>query len=154
MGVRLSRIGLAVALLAVGLLAASPFLTGRLVGTGEAFNYDLSVADAVVQMRHGIVPPLAGQTQYAFNGRIHPLRNAPYLYYLAAAVDAATLRRLQFWELQNVSLTLSLVSAVFACYLGLRWATGCPRSLAFFLAAAYGLSPSLLCLTHSLRISP
>jgi hypothetical protein len=152
MGVRLSRVVLAAALLAVGLFAASPFLTNRLVGTGEAFNYDLSVADAVVQMRHGVMPPLAGQTEYAFNGRIHPLRNAPYLYYLAGAVDAATLRRLPFWELQNVCLALSLVAAVFACYLGLRWGAACPRPLAFLLASAYGLSPALLCLTHSLNL--
>ena len=63
MGVRLSRVVLAAALLAVGLLAASPFLTSRLVGTGEAFNYCLSVADAVVELGHGVVPPLAGQTE-------------------------------------------------------------------------------------------
>jgi hypothetical protein len=152
MGVRFSRVVVAAALLAVGLLAASPFLCRRLVGTGEAFNYSLSVADAVVQMRHGIVPPLAGQTQYAFNGRIHPLRNAPYLYYLAGAIDAVTFRRLQVWELQNASLALSLVAAVFACYVGLRWATACPRPLAFFLATAYGLSPALLCVAHSLNL--
>src|ERR1035438_1834344 len=120
MGVRFSKVALAAALLAVGLAAASPFLCRRLVGTGEAFNYSLSVADAVVQMRHGIVPPLAGQTEYAFNGRIHPLRNAPYLYYLAGAVDMASFHSLSFWELKNASLVLSLVAAVFACYWGLR----------------------------------
>lgn len=152
MGVRFSKVVLAAALLAVGLAAASPFLCRRLVGTGEAFNYSLSVADAVVQMRHGIVPPLVGQTPYAFNGRIHPLRNAPYLYYLAGGIDALTLHRLQFWELQNASLALSLVAAVFTCYAGLRWATGCPRPLAFLLAAAYGLSPALLCVAHSLNL--
>jgi hypothetical protein len=152
MGVRFSKVVLAAALLAVGLLAASPFLCRRLVGTGEGFNYSLSVADAVVQMRHGVVPPLVGQTEYAYNGRIHPLRNAPYLHYLAGAIDAATFHNLQFWELQNASLALSLVAAVFACYVGLRWATECPRPLAFFLSASYGLSPALLCLTHSLNL--
>ena len=67
-------------------------------------------------------------------------------------MDVATLRRLQFWELQNACLVLSLVGAVFGCYLGLRWATACPRPVAFFLAAVYGLSPALLCLTHSLNL--
>ncbi len=152
MGLRLTRVVLAVSLLAVGLLAASPFACDRLVGTGEAYNYSLSVADAVVQMRHGIMPPLAGQTEYAFNGRIHPLRNAPYLYYLAAAIDAATLHRLEFWEIQNASLVLSFIAAAFACYAGLRWATDCPRGLALFLASSYVLSPALLCSAHSLNL--
>jgi hypothetical protein len=152
MGLRLSRVILAVSLLAVGLLAASPFACDRLVGTGEAYNYSLSVADAVVQMRHGVLPPLAGQTQYAFNGRIHPLRNAPYLYYLAAAIDAATLHHLEFWEIQNASLVLSFIAATFACYAGLRWATDCPRVLALFLASTYVLSPALLCAAHSLNL--
>ncbi|HEY4990283.1 MAG TPA: hypothetical protein VII09_10775, partial [Opitutaceae bacterium] len=138
--------------MAVGLAAAAPFLSKSVVGTGEAFNYSLSVADAVTQMRHGVVPPLAGQTEYAFNGRIHPLRNAPYLYYLAAGIDLATFRKLDFWELQNVSIVLSLVAAVFACYGGLRWATGCSRTTAFLLASAYGLSPALLAATHQLNL--
>src|SRR5271165_563408 len=148
MGLRGTSLAVGAGLLAIGLLAASPFLSRGLVGSGEAYNYSLSVADAVSQMRRGVIPPLVGQTEYAFNGRIHPLRNAPYLHYLAGAIDVATLRRLSFWELQNTSLALSLVAAVFACYLGLRWGTGCRPLAAFLLSAAYGLCAPLLSAAH------
>jgi hypothetical protein len=149
MGLRIKKVGLLAGLLAVGLLAASPFLTDRMLGTSEAFNYSLSVSDAVTQMRAGVMPPLAGQTVYAFNGRIHPLRNAPYLHYLAYALDLATGHRLPLWRLMTVSLVLSIIAAVFACYLGLRWGIGCPRLPAFLLSTAYGLSAPLMCAAYT-----
>lgn len=139
-------------LFAIGLIAAEPFLTRRAVGTGEAYNYSLALHDALIQFRHGEIPPLVGQTDYAFNGRIHPLRNAPYLFYLAAGLDAATFHRLNAWELQNLSLAFSLVAAVFACYGGLRWGTGCGRLLAFLFAGAYGLSPPLLASAYTANL--
>jgi hypothetical protein len=132
------------ALFAAGLFAAAPFLTTRGVGTGESYNYHLALADAVTQLRAGEIPPLVGQTEYAFNGRIHPLRNAPYLFYLAGALDAASLHHFAFWTLQNLTLALSLVAAVFSAYGSLRWSTGCPRLLAYLLAVIYGLCPALL----------
>jgi|GEM_PF-902860 hypothetical protein len=144
MGLRSASLAALAALVAVGLFAASPFFNRGLVGTGEAFNYSLSVADAVTQMRHGILPPLAGQTEYAFNGRMHPLRNAPYLHYLCGAIDLVTFHQLAFWQLQNVSLILSLFGALAACYGGLRGSTECPRPLALFLASVYALAPPLL----------
>lgn len=144
MGLRGAPLALLAGLLAVGLFAASPFLCDRLVGTGESYNYSLSVADALEQVRAGNIPPLVGQTRFAFNGRIHPLRSAPYLYFLAAAVDTATLHRLTFWQVQNASLAISLVCAVLACYAALRLGTDCPRPWAFFLSFTYGLSPPLL----------
>jgi hypothetical protein len=146
---RALSVAVGAALLAVGLLAASPFLNRGMVGTGEAYNYSLSVADALTQMRGGVVPPLAGQTEYAFNGRIHPLRNAPYLYYLCAGIDLVTLHELSFWEIQNISLIVSLLGALFACYGGLRWAADCPRCLAAFLACIYALAPPLMGAAHT-----
>jgi hypothetical protein len=149
MGLRVKTLGLVAGLLCIGLVAASPFLTRRLVGTGESFNYSLSIADAVSQVRSGIVPPLVGQTEYAFNGRIHPLRTAPYLSYLAGAIDAVSLHKLSFWQIQNASLAFSIVAAVFACYIGLRRGVDCPRFPSFLLAAAYGFSPALLGAAYS-----
>ncbi len=149
MGLRIKKVGLLAALLAVGLFAASPFLTDRMLGTSEAFNYSLSVADAVTQMRAGVMPPLAGQTVYAFNGRVHPLRNAPYLHYLAFALDVATGHRLPLWRLMTVSLVLAIAAAVLACYLGLRWGVACPRFPALLLSAVYGLSAPLMCAAYT-----
>jgi hypothetical protein len=136
-------------LLAIGLVPAGPFLTSRAVGTSEADNYSLALADAVTQLRAGVLPPLVGQTPYAFNGRIHPLRSAPYLFYLAGALDLATWHRLSFWELQNFSLALSLAGAAFGCYLGLRWGAGCGRGWALALSAAYAWCPALLVAAHA-----
>ncbi len=136
-------------LLIVGLCAALPFFNKGMVGTGEAYNYSLSVADAVTQMRSGVMPPLAGQTKYAFNSRIHPLRNAPYLYYLCAAIDVATFHTLDYWELQNISLIISLFGALFGSYAGLRWAADCPKGLAAFLATIYALGPPLMGAAHT-----
>jgi hypothetical protein len=148
-GSRCLSLAIALGLLLVALLAASPFINKGLVGTGEAYNYSLSVADALKQMRGGVVPPLAGQTEYAFNARIHPLRNAPYLYYLCAGLDLATLHKLAFWQIQNLSLVLSLIGAVFACYVGLRWGADCPRTLAAFLSCVYLLAPPLMGAAHT-----
>jgi hypothetical protein len=152
MGLRRASLAAWAALVAVGVFASWPFFNRGLVGTGEAFNYSLSVADALTQMRQGVIPPLAGQSEYAFNGRIHPLRNAPYLYYLCAGIDLVTLHRLSFWDIQNVSLVLSLFGALFACYGGLRWAAGCPRTLAVFLASVYALGPPLMAAAHTFNL--
>lgn len=141
-----------VALFALGVAAASPFLTRRAVGSGEAYNYSLAVDDAITQMRQGVLPPLVGQTEYAFNGRIHPLRNAPYLFYLARALDLATAEKLSAWELQNLSVAFSLVLVFFAAYGGLRWGTECPRPMALLFAAAYGLSSAVLAASYSANL--
>jgi len=114
------------------------------VGSGEAYNYSLALADGVQQIRAGVLPPLVGQTEYAWNGRVHPLRDGPYLIYLAAGLDLVTAHRLSFWELQNLSLGLSLIAAAFAAYAALRFATRCPPWAAAVLAGIYVLSPSLL----------
>ena len=149
MGLRSTTLALVAGLIAIGLFAASPFLCDRLVGTGESYNYSLSVADSLQQMRKGTVPPLVGQGTYAFNGRIHPLRDAPYLFYLAAGIDLATRHRLSFWAIQNISLSLSIVGAALACFIGLRRGAGCPPLASFVLSAVYALSPALLGAAYS-----
>ncbi len=136
-------------LVAAGLLIAAPFLTFRGVGTGEAYNYSLAVADGVTQFRAGIFPVLVGQTPYAFNGRVHPLRSAPYLVYLAGAIDVLTGRSLGFPALQNLSLAFSLVGSLFGAYGALRWGTRCPPWPAIFLACVYGSSAALLAAAYA-----
>jgi hypothetical protein len=131
-------------LFAVGLLIASPFLTNRGVGTGEAYNYSLAVADAVTQMRAGELPPVIGQTEFAFNGRVHPLRTAPYLFFLARGLDVVTGGSLTFWELQNLSLAFSLVAFVFATYGALRWGAGSDRATSVLLTVVAACCPALL----------
>ena len=135
-----------------GILVASPYLTTHGVGTGESYNYSLAVADGVTQLRAGVFPVLVGQTPFAFNGRVHPLRNAPYLIYLAGAIDVVTGHRLGFHVLQNFSLAFSLLASFFACYAALRWGVRCPPWPALFLACAYGGSAALLAAAYSLDL--
>lgn len=141
-----------VALVSIAAASSWPFLTSRGEGTGEAYNYSLGLADAVIQLRAGEFPPLVGQTEYAFNGRIHPLRNAPYLFYLGGALDAVTFHQLTTWELQNLSVALSLWASVFVGYFALRRATCCSRPIALLLCATLSLSPAILTVTYSLNM--
>ncbi len=138
--------------LALGLLAASPFLTNGPVGTAEAYNYSLGLADAVMQMRAGEIPVLAGQTEFAFNGRVHPLRTAPYLYYAAGLIDLLTFRQLGFWSLQNLVLTVSLAGGALACYWGLRRATPATPTTATILSGIFILSPPVLAAAHGMDL--
>jgi hypothetical protein len=147
---RLALATRALLLAAVGFVVASPFLTRRGVGTGEAYNYNLAVADGVTQLRAGIFPVLVGQTPFAFNGRVHPLRDAPYLIYLAGAIDLLTGHHLGFPALQNLSLAFSLLASVFGTYAALRWGTRCPPWPAAFLACVYGSSAALLAAAYSM----
>jgi hypothetical protein len=140
------------ALLAVGLFIGGPFLTIAGVGTGEAANYSLSTADFVTQVRDGVYPPLVGQSAYAFNGRIHPLRTAPYIGHLSALIDLATGRSLNFWAIQNLEIAASLMAAVFSMYGCLRRATAATATTAVVLAACYGLAPGVLSVVYSMNL--
>lgn len=135
-----------------GLLAAAPFLTSRALGTSEAYNYSLAVADAVQQERAGIWPALAGQTEYAFNSRIHPVRTAPYLTAFAGVLDVLTFRQLSFWALQNLAVALSLFAGALTCYRSLRAATPAGPEAAAWLAAAYALSPGVLAPAYTMDL--
>lgn len=138
--------------LAAGLLAASPFLTNGPVGTSEAYNYSLGLADAVTQLREGAAPVLAGQTEFAFNGRVHPLRTAPYLYHVAGLLDLVTFRQLGFWTLQNLVVALSLFAAAGSCYWTLRRVTPAEPPLAAGLAALYVFSPPVLAAAYGMDL--
>jgi len=66
-----------------GVGGAWPFFSDNAMGTGEALNYHFAVADANAQLRSGEFPAFVGQTEFAYNGRVHPLRTAPYFAVLA-----------------------------------------------------------------------
>lgn len=135
-----------------GLFVAGPFLTTRALGTKEAYNYSLSVADAVTQFRAGHIPMLAGQSEYAFNGRIHPLRTAPALAYLTSLLDFVTFRQLGFWTLQNLVLALSLVGGAATCFRCLRQVTPATPATAALLAALYVFCPAVLAAAYGMDL--
>ncbi|HEU5081528.1 MAG TPA: hypothetical protein VFT72_20105 [Opitutaceae bacterium] len=145
----LKRVGI---LFCIGWIAASPFITTRGLGTGEAYNYSLATADAVKQFREGVFPVLVGQSEYAFNGRVHPIRTAPFMAYFAGLLDLVTFRQLNFWALQNLTLALSLIGAAFSAYASLRRATSIAPGLALVLASGFVLAPGVLAPAYSMDL--
>ena len=141
------------AVFAVGLFVAAPFLTNHGLGTSEAYNYSLAVADFVTQVQAGEFPVFVGQSDYAWNGRIHPLRTAPYLTYGAGLLDMVTGHTLGFWTLQNLIVGLSLLGGVLSCYYCLRHAIPeLDDRVLVLLAASYGLSPGLLSTAYAMDL--
>jgi hypothetical protein len=139
-------------LFAVGIYASAPFLRGTYVGTGEAYNYSLSLADAVTQARSGVFPVLVGQTEFAFNGRIHPLRTAPWYCCAACLLDFTTFHGLNFWQLQDTILTLSIVGAGFSAYGAMRFLAGAGRWVALVGAFLFVLSPGVISTAYAMDL--
>lgn len=104
-------------LAALGVL--HPFVTPSLVGGGDARMYAQLLADCLAQLHAGVIPVLVGQSDYAFNGDIHPLRTAPGFFYAGGLLDLLTLRALPAVAVQNVLIVLSGLAAVFITYLAL-----------------------------------
>lgn len=144
-----ARIGL---LTAAGFLVAAPLLSESGLGTGEAYNYSEAVADTVVQLRAGVFPVFVGQSEYAFNGRVHPLRTAAAFPYAAGALDLATFHRLGFWAVQNLTLAASLFGALFCAYGCLRRLAPSSPWAALALALLYGSSPPLLAAAYGMDL--
>lgn len=136
-----ARVGL---LFGLSLGVASPFLTNRGIGAGDALNYAEAVADGVIQIRAGVLPVYVGQSEYAFNGRVHPLRTAGYFTYATGLLDVLVRHRLSFWGLQNLLLAASLTGAGFSAYFCLRKLATVGPWTALALAGIYLLSPGLL----------
>lgn len=152
------KLGILSSALAVLVLTSCAFFVGRplitknLQGTGEAYNYCLAMMDFVEHARDGQLPVLVGETEYAFNGRIHPLRNGPLFFHLAAAVDELTLRRLTGPALQNLTLGLCLDAAALVLYFSLRRITGIDRLFATLLSLLYITSPAYLVGLYGLNL--
>lgn len=128
----------------VALWAIHPFLHAGLLGAGDANSYALLVADFLHQLRNGVFPVFIGQSDYAFNGGFHPLRNAPYLLHLCGFLDFAGLRTLSPFALLNLAVTGSLLGAIWGTYAAVRIALGGAPWLAAGLAVLYGLCPGVL----------
>jgi hypothetical protein len=117
---------------AAAVVLMGPFVTDGLVGSGDAGWYSIMVADFVSQWRAGIFPVFVGQTPYAFNGAISPLRLAPYYQHLAGVLDCLTGRSLGFMALQNLALVLSVLAGALSAYFCVaailsrrRWTAAC-----------------------------
>jgi hypothetical protein len=134
----------------LGVLAAAaawllrPFATSRLYGAGDALWYANMLADYVTQLRLGVFPVFAGQTEFAFNGAVYPLRVAPMYQHLAGALDLVTGRSLGFFALQHLAVIVCGVAGIYACYLALVRIDPDRRWCAVGLSVLYLSCPGLL----------
>jgi len=98
------------------LVLIHPYATSSLVGGGDARLYAQILSDFLEQFRAGICPVLVGQSAYAFNGEIHPLRTAPGFFYLGGIFDILTLQSLSAIALQNLMITINALLAALITY--------------------------------------
>jgi hypothetical protein len=126
-----------------------PYATSALLGGGDALHYTRQLADVLAQRDQGIFPWFVGQSGFAFNGDIHPLRTAPYFQYVGALLDTLTAHRLGSVGVLNLLIVLSLGAGGFGCYLSaLRLAGRRHAWTACLLAIAYVTSPGVLALVY------
>lgn len=132
-----------------GLLLGAPFLTTRPVGTGDAYWYGNMVGDFVTQWRLGVFPVFVGQSDYAFNGAVTPLRFAPYLQHATGILDLLTGRTLSPTALLNFVLFLSLTAGALTAYGSLRAMERSLSWLALLFALLFASAPGTLALPYT-----
>lgn len=131
-------------LLLVGTGLMHPFMSGRMMGTGDALWYANMLADFVLQWRAGDFHVFVGQTEYAFNGAVYPLRVAPLYQHLAGVLDLLTGRQLGFFALQHATVVVCGFAGLISCYwAGTRLAPA-RRWLACACAILYLACPGVL----------
>lgn len=123
-----------------------PYYHAGGIGAGDAHWYAIMLADFVEQLRVGIFPVWTGQSSYAFNGAVVPLRVAPLFQHEGGLLDVLTGRALDPLALKNAVLALNGFAIVFAAYAAFRALLprqpGAAAALAgFFLAAPAVLAP-------------
>ena len=121
-----------------------PFATTRQVGAGDALWYANMLADFVLQFRAGVFPVFVGQTDFAFNGAVYPLRVAPLYQHLAGVLDLLTGRQLGFFALQHLCVLVMGYAGIFSCYFCLAQINRGHRRSAAALAILYLSCPGLL----------
>ena len=125
-----------------------PLLNNGSIGAGDSYWYRLMVADFLSQWRAGFFPVFTGQSEFAFNGAVSPLRLAPALQHLSGLLDLLTLHQLPFHGVLNLALTASYVGGTFTCFACLR--SILPRSswFALVLSVLFACCPGILALAY------
>jgi hypothetical protein len=124
--------------------ALHPYVRASLVGAGDAFNYGLTLADFSGQLHAGVFPIFVGQTPYAFNGNIHPLRTAPLFSHVGGLLDLLTMHSLPPYILLNLAIVGSAGLAATGAYAALRVYSRRLPWVALALAVLYLLTPAFL----------
>ncbi len=114
------------------------------LGSGDAHWYAIMLADFVTQMRHGVFPVWVGQSIYAFNGAVSPLRFAPGFQYLGGFLDLLTGQSLDLIALRNAEIAIISLVAAFSAYACLRPILAGRSWLAFFLSIFWITGPAVV----------
>jgi len=121
-----------------------PFVTARFYGTGDALWYSNMLADFVLQWRAGVFPVFVGQTEYAFNGAVYPLRVAPLYQHVGGILDLVTARQLSFFALQHLVVISVGIAGMVSCYACLVATVPRRRWTAALLTTLYITCPGVL----------
>ena len=97
-----------------------PYYHAGTAGTGDAQWYVIMLADFITQLRAGVFPVWSGQSVYAFNGAISPLRFAPWFQHAGGLLDLLTAQALGFGAVSNAVLAVNGLASGFVAYFCLR----------------------------------
>ena len=136
--------GRRIALICAALWVTAPLFTDRILGGVDARWYAFMLADFLEQFRAGVFPVLVGQTEYAYNGAVHPLRSAPIYMWIAGVWDLLTLRGLSFVALQHLSAITAGLAACIGFYVALLRVAPARRWAATLSATIYIAAPGVL----------
>lgn len=103
-------------LVGVAVACFRPYLTSDFFGGIDARSYAYGMADAVLQARAGVFPVLVGQSEFMFEGVIHPIRTAPYHHYLGLALDGLTFRVLSPVGIEHLTVVVTVILGALLCY--------------------------------------
>ena len=132
---------------AVGLaatLAMLPFYFGGSIGAGDAHWYVLMLSDFLAQLKAGVFPIWVGQSPFAFNGAVSPLRYAPGFQCLGGILDFLTAHSLQPAAVKNLCLAGSAMGGAFSAYACIRPIVGSRRWIACILSILWISGPGVL----------
>ena len=132
------------AMAGAGFALMLPYYGRRGIGSGDAYWYVVMLADFTAQLRHGVFPVWIGQSEYAFNGAVSPLRLAPWFQLSGGFLDLVTAHRLEPLALKNALLCVSALGTAASAYLCLGAVLPRRPGLACLLALLWLASPSTL----------
>lgn len=130
--------------LAAAVWAVFPFFTDSSVGGVDARWYANMMKDLVEQSRAGFFPVFVGQSEWAFNGAVHPFRSAPLVLWIAGIWDFIGARSLSIYSVEHLAAITASVAAGLGLYYVLNTLAPARRWVAAFCAAIYVLCPGIL----------
>lgn len=139
-GIELARMA---ALVFFAVWAFRPYLSPAFFGGMDATSYAYGMSDALQQERAGTFPVFVGQSEFMFEGVIHPIRTAPYHHYLGMLLDVLTLRTFEPVAIEHLTVIFSAMLAALTAYACLAELAPARRWAAWIIAGIYVSAPAM-----------